>query len=341
MKMKFSNLWRLRTKEDYSFCIVLAGLAGGILFPFVLMAPMFTTILLTGKIPKEKDPHWIFVPLAFLAFFAPILIAHFKFKHVAARKKYLLSDFMSDFSKIKMPPELDDLEMMASRFMVFRTTDDNEPYDGNVNIHDIIERTIGADRIRIFDLVGDVLESSITSPTGLPHRLQCSQKVLWIYSRHLQLPNFSIRSRRSVDWKQRKDSIEIPNKDFSKYYILYGSDKNKTKQMCTDDMIAEILRARTSDDFIFSHAGGWVYPELCIDGDGNSMFMFWQNKHSFEPEELKPFVQLGLRLFQILERKLKGGRTNDRKRPSPSTESRKAESGVGQVKLKTGSDQGS
>jgi hypothetical protein len=262
-------------------------------------------MLLTGQVPKEKDPHWIFIPLAFLALLAPIIIIHNKFKHVVARKKALLSEFMSDFTQIERPPELDDLiapamllsppapELMTSRFMVFGTTDDNEPYD-RVDTYDFIERNVAGVRIWIFELSGQILESSITSASGLSHRLECSQKILWLHSMNLQLPNFSIRSRRSVDWKRRKDLVEISNMEFSKYYVVYGKAEEAIRRACGVDMIATLLRARIDDAFIPCR-----YPEVCIDGDGQDMLLFWQNKSEYEPEELRPFVELGLFLCRI------------------------------------------
>lgn len=298
--MKLKHLWSIRTKADLSFCMVLAGFAGAFLFMAIAFGPLLIPFFLSAHPQKIHEPphYWIVVVLAFLSFPAPMIICHFKLKPVMDRKKKLLDAFMSRFTAVTNPLDMD---RAARRFMAVRATDDNTAYD-TVEACDFIETTQGAVLVRLFTLDGSILESSFTSATGFSHRVSSTQKVLWIHSKQLRAPNFSIRSRRSLRRypPPRTDLVPVPDTGFSAYYVLYGPDRDAVARLCTRELMAECLRVRAGDTFIFNHVEGSVYPELCIDGDGHDLLVFWQNKGFFEPEELAPFVQLGLRLLSLL-----------------------------------------
>ena len=161
--MAIGRLLKPRTKADYMFCMVLSAFVGAFLFIALAFGPIFLHLCTsTGS----KDPSPVFVLLGFLSFPIPILLCHFTVKSVLKRREDTLSAFLSDFVEVDKP---DDLEETLGSFMMFRTTDDNTPYD-KLETSGFIETTRDSVRIRLFELDGSILQSSFTSSTGLSHR---------------------------------------------------------------------------------------------------------------------------------------------------------------------------
>lgn len=121
------------------------------------------------------------------------------------------------------------------------------------------------------------------------HRQTHYQSVVYLEPGNLNIPHFSLRPEgiltkiftafgyQDIDFGQRPE--------FSKQYILRGSDEQSIR--------------RTFNDGLLSFYE--TYPGTCTDGGGNQLFVY-RGGYRFQPQEIQSYVRLGLKVVNLFPR---------------------------------------
>jgi len=115
------------------------------------------------------------------------------------------------------------------------------------------------------------------------------QSVVYLEPANLNLPYFSLRPEgimskvysafgyQDIDFGQRPE--------FSRQYLLRGQDEQAIRRTFNDGLLS----------FYES------YPGTCTDGGGNQLFIY-RGGYRLQPQEIRPYVGLGLEVLNLLPR---------------------------------------